>query len=633
MCGIAGVLDLAGHRLASGPVLAMIGALAHRGPDGETLRRLGPLVLAHRRLSILDPTPAGDQPMCSADGRYWVVHNGEIYNFLELADELRSHGHEFRTATDTEVILAAYAVWGPDCVTRFNGIWAFALWDAVEERLFLSRDRFGVKPLYLAESSGVLAFASEVKALLTLEWVDRTPDTEAIRDFLLDARVDHRPGTFFRGIRRLLPAHNLLVGPNIRRDWRYWDVPTLATDPSVGPSAGDQGAVEQFRDLLTESVSLQLRSDVAIGSCLSGGIDSSTIVVVADALRRGRLEARELRHHERDRQPQLAFFASFDDPQIDERRFVDEVVAATSAELHTITPDATEAAATLEAVVRQQDEPFGSTSIVAQYYVMQTAHAAGVKVLLDGQGADELLAGYLPKSPARYAGILRSRDGLGALGAWARHGAPASPARIAWFAVTNGAPPPTLARPSRVIRSWLGPRSRPARRADPRPPVPPGTVLARNLWRDIEYGHLPGLLRYEDRNSMAFGIEARVPFLDHRLAELALALPDRLKVRNGERKVVLRRAFADLLPPGVAARRDKIGFATPEERWLRPLLPSVGRMAGRSALERAELLRAGSMARAVARYGQRELAPDVFWRLLSVELWLRVVVSGEKDVL
>ena len=231
--------------------------------------------------------------MVFGGGRYTGIHNGEIYNFLELADELSKRGHTFRTTSDTEVVLAAYAEWGPSCVERFNGIWAFAIWDRETRRLFISRDRLGVKPLFLVRDGARLAFASEIKALLCLPWVKATPHAPAISDFLLDARVDHGRETFFAGIERLPAGHNLLVDEDGVTERRYWTPPELSRDARSSEETRDRDAIVKVRDAVIDSVAIQLRSDVAIGSCLSGGLDSSTIVAVASALRDGRITRRQ----------------------------------------------------------------------------------------------------------------------------------------------------------------------------------------------------------------------------------------------------------------------------------------------------------------------------------------------------
>ena len=623
MCGIAGALSLTDRSAEPAVVQRMLDRLTHRGPDDEGCTALGPAVLGMRRLSILDPTPRGHQPMSSADGRLTIVHNGEIYNFLELADELSALGHRFTTETDTEVILAAYAEWGRSCLTRFNGIWAFAIWDHLDGSLFLARDRFGVKPLFLAERDGQLAFASEIKALRGLDWVSPDPYLPAVADFLLDGTVDHLPTTFYRDVERFPAAHALTVTRDGRRWHRYWEPPCLSTDASFRPQPEDRDRVDAFRSLLIDAVGLQLRSDVPIGSCLSGGIDSASIVSIAAGLRAGRLRAASSVHRERDGVPQLAFFAEFRAAAIDERPYVDAVVGQTGVTLHTTTPDAEDFLSSLERVMDAQDEPFGSLSIVAQYHVMRIAHEAGVKVLLDGQGADELLAGYANYRGIRMAGALRSRDMAAALGVARAVARGRLPMRSTLgHAVLGGVPVPRLLVRGRLPTRWFG-RGLASVRSAPLQPAPSGTMLARKLWADIERDNLPGLLRFEDRNSMAFGIEARVPFLDHRLVEAGLALPDRLKIdARGRTKLALRRAMRGIVPDSVVARRDKVAFQPPQDRWLRESRTVWQVLAAKSRAERAGLLAPGAMREALAAFEAGRLGGNAFWRIVNLELWL-----------
>ena len=607
----------------------MIESIGHRGPDGIRVQEFGPLRFGHARLSILDVLERSHQPMLSADGSLALVHNGEIYNFLELADELRLAGYQFQTTSDTEVILAAYQEWGFDCVRRFNGIWAFALWDSSRRRLLLSRDRLGVKPLFLARDGARIAFASEIKALLTLPWIDRTPHPPALHDFLIGARLDHGRETFFRNIERLPPGCCLVIDEQTAREHRYWDPPSLSTDASAGLKPEDACDIEAIRAAIIDSVSMQLRSDVALGSCLSGGLDSSTIVAVACALRDGRITSQGVKHHERDRAAQHAFFADFPDPDITERRHVDEVVASTGVILHTASPTADEALQSLEPIVKAQDEPFVSTSIVAQYHVMRLARRAGVPVLLDGQGADELLGGYAPYRSHRDATLLWSRSGPGMVLGHLRGRRFEQLARILWSVASNGGPAPSRLRPSRHLRPLLGELVTQADGISPVWVPRDGTNLAKVLWRSAAWESLPSLLRYEDRNSMAFGLEARVPFLDHRVVELALALPDRLRINEDVHKVALRHAFPDLVPELVRNRRDKIGFVSPERRWIEAWAPVLRGLCDAPRAEQLGILKPKGMRRAFDLWATERLTTDVFWRVLNVEMWSRVVVRGE----
>jgi len=623
MCGIAGILSVTGREPEPALVERMLERLVHRGPDDSGCDVMGPAVLGMRRLSILDPTPRGHQPMTSADGRYTIVYNGEVYNFLELADELAALGRTFSSSSDTEVILAAYATWGPDCVRRMNGIWAFAIWDRHEGTLFLTRDRFGVKPLYLAEGVGYLAFASEIKALRTLPWVSGDPELDVVRAYLTDGTLARGSRTFFKDVQCFPAGHSLLVSPAARKMECYWPAPELSRDASFRAKPGDADLIDEFRSLLIDSVALQLRSDVAIGSCLSGGMDSSSIVSIAAGLKSKLAAGRG--HRDREGTPQLAFFAQFREAGIDERPYVDEVVAATGVTLHTTTPDTALFIESLPGIIAAQDEPFGSTSIVAQYHVMRIAHEAGVKVLLDGQGADELLGGYVRYTGTRFGGGLRSGNPARIWGAARGIAAERGPlkASLAYAAFGNRRLPARLNR-RRMPAGWVGGAIALGGPAAPRPESPSGTLLARTLWSDLVSDNLPDLLRYEDRNSMAFSIEARVPFLDHRLAEAALLLPDRLKIAGRyNRKIVLREAMRGIVPDSILARRDKVAFQPPEKRWLTESEPVWSRLAADSRSEAAGVLAPGAMREALSAFAAGRIGSTMLWRMLNLEMWLR----------
>jgi asparagine synthase (glutamine-hydrolysing) len=603
----------------------MVEAVAHRGPDDRDVLTIGVATLGHARLSILDLSPAGHQPMGTQDGRYWLSFNGEIYNFAHLRRELEARGAHFRSATDTEVLLAGYAEWGATVFERLNGIWALALWDTRDETLVLSRDRFGVKPLYVVESGGRLAFASEIKALLTVPWVVADPDEIVVREFLLAGAVDQRDDTFLRGIRRVgaatVESHH--HDTSVRQ--RYWDPRRLSDDSSYGEKEGDEALVDRFRHTFIQAVERQLQSDVPVGSCLSGGLDSSSIVSAASALQRGSLADGASAGLSRVEFPHLGFFARFTDKALDEYPFARAVANATGTDLRVVTPDAAMFLSALVPTVRAQDEPFGSASIVAQYLVMSLAREAGVKVLLDGQGGDELLAGYKGYLGPRLMGADLARN-------------PRLVASAMRSLVVGEIPVHlVLSRAKRVLRSKLGaPQpSRLAAFAGPRaaaaPPtrndyaVLPGSVLSRALWKGIVCDSLPALLRYEDRNSMAFAIEARVPFLDHELVDLVLLLPDRLKVDPGTTKSVLRRAMRGLVADEVLERKDKMGFQPPQDAWLRAISPRLRTLARSSCAEDLGFLRSGGVGQVLDAFAARRLGHDDTWRVINLELWLRVL--------
>lgn len=579
MCGIAGIFSSAVRPLhAIGPMTA---AQIHRGPDGEgylladgaelhlhrsptmlSQNPLGFLALGHRRLAIQDTSDAGLQPMPSGDQRFWITYNGEIYNFIELRRELAAEGVEFRTGTDTEVVVEAYRQWGFACFKRFNGMWALAIWDTEQDSIILSRDRFGIKPLHYVFREGALYFASEIKGLLAIEGMPRQLNRSAAADFLRWGVVNHSNETFFKDVLCFPPAHFAIVPRQSPEQWRldrYWTPPDkshLAISP-----ISDADAESEFRSLFRSSVSLRLRSDVPIGFCLSGGLDSSSIVCAA----KGSLPPDH---------PLETFTSASAEPQFDERRWSDLVAARSNAISHHVFPEAVQLAQTLPSVVQAQEEPFGGASVYAQYLLMECAHNSNVPVLLDGQGADEVLCGYRKYIFfSLHEQILAGRliDVLSGVAWWAAHG-------------DKGLI--RLAEGTRYLPRWLrGGRTEPLADAVCTPftrdweasrlvSAQTPTSSYRQL-DDLERYSVPALLRYEDRNSMAWGIESRVPFLDYRLVDFMLKLPTRHKVRRSQTKSILRRALRGLVPNEILDRRDKLGFVTPQYQWMHGPLRST----------------------------------------------------------
>jgi asparagine synthase (glutamine-hydrolysing) len=516
------------------------------------------MAFAFRRLSILDLSPRGHQPMADAGGRRWVMLNGEVYNFVELRAELRALGYAFRTQTDTEVVLAAYDAWGEACVTRFNGMFALALWDGPAHRLFCARDRFGVKPFYYLHRPGLFVFASEVKALLP--YLDeRRAELPYLRRFLDTGLSDDGTDTFVAGVQALPPSHTMTVTQAQLVQRRYWDM-----HAAVAAAPGKSGGEDALLELLTDSVRLRLRSDVPVGTCASGGLDSSAIVSIASKL---------LDH------PMHSFSAVYPVPGYDEGRFVDEITRRAGTLGHRVTPSPDDWFDVIEEMTWHQDGPTSAGGLYTQWHVMQAAKGQ-VTVLLDGQGGDELFAGYF-----RYLPILvrqlwteaatrdprvswRAARETVALGrAWREHFEEWSVGQFARAALQRARARRGGRTTDRLYRGLL---------ADtvPRGPAAASAVrgldpLNAALFRDVTADSLPMLLRFEDRNSMTFHLEARVPFLDYRLVEFALTLPAERKVERGLSKAFLRRALAGTVPRPIVDRRDKKGFPTPLALWLR----------------------------------------------------------------
>jgi asparagine synthase (glutamine-hydrolysing) len=519
------------------------------------------------------------------------------------------------------VLVASYRRWGADAVARFNGIWAFALWDAGAGRLLMSRDRLGVKPMYYTRVDGGIAFASEVKALLPFMPAAR-PNLGALRDYVWSGLVDHADATFYDGIDPLPPGTNLLLDRNGVAIERYWMMPDLATDGDPRPQREDADRVEAFAGLLRDAVGLQLRSDVPLGSCLSGGLDSASIVAMSSRLVRERLGPHGAA-------PRVALTASFPGSPDDETALAALVAAHAGVAHRLFTLEPGDLIDTLDGVLAEQDEPFVSASILAQRAVMEAAAAEGIKVMLDGQGADELLAGYPHYRYAWLLGLARCHPAAvpGALRDLRTAGmAPAVALRQAFLDQLRLGPSgrAPLGRESRPP-AWLGPE---LRRADSLPlrgwddPPAAGTPLARHLRRAVIATSLPALLRYEDRSSMRFGVEARVPFLDHRLVEAAAALPDRLRIDHGVTKVVLRRAVHGLVPDEIRLDRRKNGFVVPQVAWMAASMPAIrAAFADSPAIAGGMLDRQGVealLARPLDSDGGGEL-----WRALSIDRWVR----------
>jgi len=621
MCGICGVVQL-GEPPETGTVAAMARALDHRGPDGDgAYDDAAGVALGFRRLAIIDLSDAGLQPFPSDDGAVQLLHNGEIYNYVELRRELEGRGHAFRSATDTEVILRAYEEWGDACVARFNGMWALALWDARRRRLFCSRDRFGIKPFYYSFDGRRLAFASEPKAFRADPRTRLEANPRAIRDYLDQGYADHTEETFFTAVKRLPAAHNLVFDEAGMRIERYWKLEARE------PPAGD--AAEAVRETFLDALRVHLRSDVPVGTCLSGGIDSSAIVATVDHLLRNE-HAAAAAVGERQR----TFTAYFEDAGFDERPYAEAVVERTRVEPHWITLRDADVVELVPRIVETQDEPTGSTSVLAQWAVLRAARERGLTVMLDGQGADEIFAGYHGYFSPFYADLLTS----GRVGTLVRE--------LRAYRSLHGASAARLAE--MVARRFVPDRVRWAARGRTRggsvlvhaelrggyTPEPNGAVFPdrtrRLLHLILTARGLPELLRYEDRNSMAHSLEARVPFLDVRLVELLFSLRSDELIRDGRTKDVLRRALGDLLPPVVRDRTDKLGFVTPEARWLRGELGTLADevFASPELRERGWVDADAARARLAAhRRGELDAGFEL-WRALNVELWARTFVDA-----
>ncbi len=596
MCGIAGFVGAPSPEL----IEALSCSMLHRGPDDHGEVTDAWATIAARRLAIID-VAGGHQPMTTARGRLHIAYNGEVYNFRELRDELRSRGAVFETDADTEVVLKAYELDGPASFRRLNGMFAFALLDlrGAEPELVLVRDQFGIKPLYHATVGDRLVFTSEIKSLVAARGFRTLPNETAIGEYLRDGLHDHGDQTFFSGVATLPAGHYLVIRPGGMVQQRYWE-PRLSEDGDPSP--------ERLWSLFRRAVERRVVAEVPVGSCLSGGLDSSSIVCAISEL----LE---------ERSPDAAsvgdrlktFSAVYPGDPIDEREWIDTVVAATNAEPHYTEPSAPGLMSELGDFVWTLDEPVVSSGPYAQRAVMQLARGT-VKVLLDGQGGDELLGGYTPYRFVYLRQLLRERrvlsllrQGLGWLELRAllhRYVRPLGQARV---------------EPMRYLRGQVAgpqPVRRDRRVADD---------LKRRLVQDLTTYSLPSLLRYEDRNSMAESIESRVPFLDLELVEHVLSLPSDALMRGRLSRAVFRDAIKGHVPDQIRTRRKKIGFTTPEMRWLRRERAAVmGVLRSPSFLARPYWDGPMIADAFTAMCDGRVEESLFFWRVLNLEVWLRV---------
>jgi asparagine synthase (glutamine-hydrolysing) len=602
MCGIAGIVARERRIDLEALIRKMTWLVRHRGPDDEGCCVRGRVALGHRRLSIIDLSAKGHQPMEFADGRYVITFGGEIYNYLELREELKGLGFGFRSDTDTEVILAAYAAWGTGCLSRFNGMWAFAIHDRDEDVVFAARDRFGVKPFYYVLTDKYFAFGSEIRQLLPL-LPSTVVDSQVAANFLLTGVQVQSENTFFRDVHALPPGHFVLY--RLRDDQctieRYYNLEQRLTAFNDLP---ESRKVAQFRTLLEDAVRLRLRSDVRVGTCLSGGLDSSSVALIAARM-----------HREASNTPFAAVTAISEDPGNSEEVQASTVVRAGELAWITTRPTYADFRELLPTVVIHQEEPFTTPSICLQAFVMRAAAENRITVLLDGQGADEVLLGYMRYHAARCIELWRERGTLGVCRGLAdtlRHNDEMTFARYAGYLVSGLSP---------AWRHFYYRRRTPvmAQRL-PRPAwIDHFTSAYLDVRRlqtlEMETTHLPYLLRYEDKNSMAFGIEARLPFLDYRLVEYAIALSTDLKIRDGWTKWILRRAMSGILPQEIAWRTDKLGFEAPDELWLTRHGPEMFAKVKSSPLLRHFC----KVDRLLADY--HRLPPQVQFRLYSVALW------------
>jgi asparagine synthase (glutamine-hydrolysing) len=622
MCGIAGIINpqpLKGgeekHSLLRYRLQQMTNSIKHRGPDGEGfwINPSGIAGLGHRRLSIIDLSDAAAQPMNYLN-RYTIIHNGEIYNYIELREELQKNGYSFRTSSDTEVIAAAYDHYSDECVEHFDGMFAFAIWDDQELELFAARDRFGEKPFYYSFNGRELVFASEMKALWAAG-IERKPNLRMLFNFITIGYTDN-PGkpeeTFFENILKLPAASTLYYTPSTNELLieKYWDI-----DPAIqNEKITDNEAQEQFNHLFSQSVKRRLRSDVAIGTSLSGGLDSSSIVATVSALTA----------HNSQLTAFTAIFPGFDK---DESAFAAQVAKQFNLQPHTVEITVDDFVNDWEKFLYYQEEPFATASAYAQYKVFELAKQYNVKVLLDGQGADETLAGYTKyykwywQELFQKRKLTRSKELKAAKETGVEEKFTYKNVIAALFpdiasVILERQYLVNALRHEDLTKEFVRLQSKEAYYS-----TPVNFNLNGVLYFNTCMHGLEELLRHADRNSMAHGREVRLPFLNYELVEFIFSLPSHFKIRNGRTKWILRQSMVNQLPDDIVWRKKKIGFEPPQKQWMQDARVQDMIQEARKKLVNEKILKPEILNRSVTATGSHE-AGNYDWRYLAAASYI-----------
>lgn len=550
MCGISGIINKNGNPVDKESIKKINDLVTHRGPDAEGYYFGSSFAFGHRRLSIIDLSICGNQPMSYKD-RYWIIYNGEVYNYLEIKNELLGLGYSFLSSSDTEVILAAYDKWGWECLKRFNGMWAFAIYDTLKDVIFFSRDRFGIKPLYYADQEDQFIFGSEIKQILALQKTVRA-NRNVVVESLLTSIDNHSEYTYFADVFNFPASHygEYDLKRHTLKISQYYEL-------KINENLNDLPlniAAQKFKDLFTDSIRLRMRSDVQVGTCLSGGLDSSAISSIASSI-----------YHEKEDKKFIGIHAKSTDTESDESHFAKIVADFLNIDFKIVQPDTEDFLNNMEELVYTQEEPFGSPSMFMGWHVFQKAKTLGCKVMLNGQGGDEVLLGY----ERYYAAFLKSLPYLQRLkeaSTITQHSKISLKTLFLHsFYFTNS----SLRIRQLKRRSFLLPNIKNSFNFKT---IKASSNSFRNIEKlqllEITSVQLPHLLRYEDRNSMRNSIETRLPFLDYRLVEFCISIPLRYKIQNGWTKYLLRLIVENILPTSIVWRKDKKGFEAPEKTWI-----------------------------------------------------------------
>jgi len=603
MCGISGIINKYNKPIKKKDIKKINDLISHRGPDDEGLFFGANFAFGHRRLSILDLSSDGHQPMSYLD-KYTITYNGEIYNYIEIKEELLKYGYIFNSNTDTEIILASYDKWGKDCVNKFNGMWAFSLYDKEKNILFCSRDRFGIKPFYYTEIDNIFAFGSEIKQLLEFQ-KENICNKELLIDFIVTGIQEHTNETFFENIYKLEQSHNLIydLNSNTYMIERYYNI---SLDNEISKFT-EQKSVEIYEKALRAAIKLRLRSDVRVGTCLSGGLDSSTIASIAS------------KEYQKNADKKfIAIHAKSIEKSTDESKYAQIVAKTSDLNLKIIEPSSEDFKNSIEEVVYTQEEPFGGPSIFMQYFVMKKAKEENCKVMLDGQGGDETLLGYEKYYPSAYFDIYKKYGFLQAIKDIRKSNKNNDKMNIKWILIY------TIGTLFANLR-----KKEYSRRTNFLKPFDNKFTFLDNLAKsylninklqeyEIKYTNLPVLLKYEDKNSMRHSIETRLPFIDYKTVETALSLDIKYKIKDGWTKYILRKVIDNILPSTIVWRKNKLGFNAPESIWIEDLSETIIEEITNSKI----LNKICYMEKLLAKLNKLDYR--LKWRLYNISVWERI---------
>ena len=603
MCGISGIICKKNSNIQPNEIKLINDLIIHRGPDDEGFYFKNNFAFGHRRLSILDLSSDGHQPMHYKD-RYTIVYNGEVYNYIELKSELAEDGYIFNSETDTEVILASYDKWGEECVNKFNGMWSFAIYDKTKNIIFCSRDRFGIKPFYYTEINEKFIFGSEIKQLLEF-YPKNTVNKSILIDYLVTRFEDYNNDTFFEGIKRLPQSHNLIYDLN-NHSYEIKQYYQISFNDDIEKYTLDE-SVKKYKAELERAVEYRLRSDVKVGTCLSGGLDSSSVASIAAK-----------KYNQESEKRFTAIHVKSSEKSTDESYYANIVAQNADINLVVTEPTPNELKSSINEVIYTQEEPFAYMDVFMQYFVMKKAKEEGCTVMLDGQGGDETLLGYGKYYPSMYYSTFKTDGLLLACKSIFNSRKNNSKMKISWILkYTFGSFFPSIRKKYLKFKTSFMKKNN--NKFSILNKIGKSYFNIRDLQNlEIFSTNLPLLLRYEDKNSMRHSIETRLPFIDYKTLETALSINSKHKVHNGWSKFILRQSVIGVIPEEAIWRKNKLGFNPPESSWFNEISNDM-EIAVRNSSILSEIC---NMKKLMSKYSK--MNNHLRWRLYNIAIWEKI---------